>query len=189
MTLAGQTAGDSRRVTVPVSAPTATRWIAETYNLEVVLAKLTNSDLMEKSAEWGMLFGAGGDGGYIFPNFLPAYDSICSLVNTMGMLAQTNQRLSHIVSQLPKVHMSHETVPTPWEQKGLLMRSLVESINDRPLVLVDGVKVIDGDNWALVFPDPDRPLTHVWAEGPSGRDARSIAQHYVRQLRQSLRSG
>jgi mannose-1-phosphate guanylyltransferase / phosphomannomutase len=87
------------------------------------------------------------------------------------------------------VHVAHETVATPWEQKGLLMRSLVENIRDKELVLVDGVKVCDGDMWALVLPDPEKPLTHVWAEGPSSRDARTIAQQYVRQIRQSIRTG
>ena len=37
------------------------------------------------------------------------------------------------------------------------MRTLVERIKDRPLVLVDGVKVIHDDGWALVLPDPDEP--------------------------------
>ena len=32
------------------------------------------------------------------------------------------------------------------------------------MVLVDGVKVIEADGWALVLPDPEEPLTHVWAE-------------------------
>ena len=56
---------------------------------------------------------------------------------------------------------------TPWEQKGMVMRTLVEQLGDRELVLVDGVKVPEDDGWALVLPDPEEPVTHVWAEGPS----------------------
>ena len=47
------------------------------------------------------------------------------------------------------------------------MRTLVERSQGRDLVLVDGVKVIEDDGWALVVPDPEEPLTHVWAEAPS----------------------
>ncbi len=54
---------------------------------------------------------------------------------------------------------------TPWEQKGLVMRTIVEQAKDRETVLVDGVKVIHDDGWALVLPDPEEPVTHVWAEG------------------------
>ena len=46
---------------------------------------------------------------------------------------------------LPRVHMAHETVVTPWEQKGLVMRTLVEQAKDREVVLVDGVKVLHDD--------------------------------------------
>jgi len=38
---------------------------------------------------------------------------------------------------------------------------------------VDGVKVLHDDGWALVLPDPDEPVTHVWAEGPTDGAARA----------------
>lgn len=187
--LVGQTTREHRIVAIPVSAPLAAQHVASQHGLEISWTKLTVSDLTERASEPGVVLGAGHDGGYVFPSFLPAYDAISAFVNVMGMLAQTGRRLSEVVAQLPKVHLAHETVVTPWEQKGVLMRSLVESVRDHEVVLVDGVKVCDANSWALVLPDPEKPLTHVWAEGPSGRDARSVAQQYVRQIRQSLRSG
>ena len=51
------------------------------------------------------------------------------------------------------------------------MRTLVERSQGRDLILVDGVKVIEDDGWALVLPDPEEPLTHVWAEGASDAQA------------------
>ena len=50
------------------------------------------------------------------------------------------------------------------------MRTLMERSGDRELVLVDGVKVLHDDGWALALPDPEEPVTHVWAEADS--DAR-----------------
>jgi mannose-1-phosphate guanylyltransferase / phosphomannomutase len=47
--------------------------------------------------------------------------------------------------------------------------------------------VIHEDGWALVLPDPDEPVTHVWAEGPSAGAARALAQEYARRMRQLLR--
>ena len=64
--------------------------------------------------------------------------------------------------------MTHEAVATPWEQKGLVMRSLLEKA-DGELVLVDGVKVCHGLDWALALPDPAEPVTHLWAEAALGR--------------------
>ena len=53
------------------------------------------------------------------------------------------------------------------EQKGLVMRTLMEQLTDEgaELVLVDGIKVVSDQGWALVVPDPAEPVTHVWAEG------------------------
>ena len=92
-----------------------------------------------------------------------------------------------MVASLPRVHIVHESVVTPWEQKGLVMRTLVERTKDREMVLVDGVKVLHDDGWALVLPDPEEPITHVWAEASSDAEARGLAQEYARRIRQMLR--
>jgi mannose-1-phosphate guanylyltransferase/phosphomannomutase len=92
-----------------------------------------------------------------------------------------------VVDTLPAVHISHITVVTPWEQKGLVMRTLVERSNERDLVLVDGVKVRHDDGWVLALPDPEEPVTHIWAEGPSEAASSALAQEYSRRIRQLVR--
>jgi mannose-1-phosphate guanylyltransferase/phosphomannomutase len=54
-------------------------------------------------------------------------------------------------------------------------------------VLVDGVKVIEDDGWALVLPDPEEPLTHVWAEAPNDARAEARANEYAVRLEQLMR--
>ena len=85
------------------------------------------------------------------------------------------------------MHLAHETIVTPWERKGTVMREIVERVGGREVELVDGVKVIDDGRWALVLPDPEDALTHVWAEAGSDLDARRLAQEYVQRIRQVLR--
>jgi phosphomannomutase len=68
----------------------------------------------------------------------------------------------------------------------MVMRSLVE-LSGRDIVLVDGVKVKYPDGWVLALPDPDEPVTHVWAEAASDAEARRLAQEYVRRIRQLVR--
>jgi mannose-1-phosphate guanylyltransferase/phosphomannomutase len=104
----------------------------------------------------------------------------------VSLLATTGQSLSALVHSLPPVHIAHETLHTPWEQTGVIMRTLVERLGDRELMLVDGVKVADGDGWALVVPDPEEPMMHVWAEGTSAEGARARAQQYVDRLTQPV---
>jgi mannose-1-phosphate guanylyltransferase/phosphomannomutase len=174
-------------VALPVAVSRVAERLVDANGGRIEWTKLSASDLMDKAKGGGTVFAGSQDGGYIFPSFLPAYDAAAALVNLVNLLAVTGRRLSDVVHGLPRVHVSHETVVTPWEQKGLVMRTLVERNKDRPLVLVDGVKVLHDDGWALVLPDPDEPVTHVWAEGPSDGAARALAQEYARRMRQLLR--
>jgi mannose-1-phosphate guanylyltransferase/phosphomannomutase len=178
---------DKPRVALPVAVSTAAEGVCREGGMEIVWTKLSTPHLMEVASTADVVFAASQEGGYIFPSFLPAYDSAATLVHILAMLAETGVRLSKLVAHLPRVHMAHESVMTPWEQKGLVMRTLVERIKDRELVLVDGVKVIHEGGWALVLPDVEEPVTHVWAEAPSDAEARALAQEYARRIRQMLR--
>jgi mannose-1-phosphate guanylyltransferase/phosphomannomutase len=148
---------------------------------------MATSALMDAASEAGVGFAAGLDGGYILPGFLPAFDAAATFVKVLELLARQKVLLSSIVHDLPRVHLAHETVVTPWEQKGTVMRSLMEMTKDRELELVDGVKVKHDEGWALALPDPEEPVTHVWAEADSDIDARRLAQEYARRIRQLLR--
>ena len=174
-------------VALPVAVSRVAERLVEGSGGSILWTKLSASDLMDKSTGGNVAFAASQDGGYIFPAFLPAYDATATLVNVLGLLALSGRRLSEVVNSLPRVYVSHEEVVTPWEQKGLVMRTLIERNHDRPLVLVDGVKILHDDGWALVLPDPDEPVTHIWAEGASEGGARALAQEYARRMRQLLR--
>jgi len=154
---------------------------------EVVITKRSNPALMEAATEPGIGFAGNAEGGFILPGFMPAFDAAATLIKVLDLLAFRETRLSAVVAALPRVHVAHEVVVTPWEQKGTVMRSLMEQSKDRQVDLVDGVKVHHDGGWALALPDPEEPVTHVWAEGANDADARRLAQEYARRIRQMVR--
>ncbi|MDQ3681243.1 MAG: sugar phosphate nucleotidyltransferase [Actinomycetota bacterium] len=177
---------DKARVAVPVSVGQAIEELCRAKGVDIVWTKLSTPHLMEVASSGDVSLAASQEGGFIFPSFLPAYDATAALVNLLAMLARTDQSLSLLVGQAPDVHVAHKSVVTPWKQKGMLMRTLVERMKDREVVLVDGVKVLHDDGWALVLPDPDEQVTHVWAEGPSEDEAQELADEYGRRIEQIL---
>ncbi|HEY1635697.1 MAG TPA: sugar phosphate nucleotidyltransferase [Acidimicrobiales bacterium] len=181
------TSRDRPRVALPVVASRAAEVICAEAGAEVVWTKTSTAHLMEVAAEEQVDFAGGRESGFAFPAFLPAYDAAATLVNLLAMLASGGIRLSKVVGQSSPVHMAHQRVITPWEQKGLVMRTLVENLKDRELVLVDGVKVLEDDGWALVLPDPEHPVTHVWAEAADDRAASTRAEEYASLVRELLR--
>ncbi|MEY2461817.1 MAG: mannose-phosphate guanylyltransferase / phosphomannomutase, partial [Acidimicrobiaceae bacterium] len=142
------------RVALPVAVTNHAEVLLAKYGIRVQYTKMATSALMDAASEPGVGFAASLDGGYILPGFLPAFDAAATLVKVLELLARKEVRLSAIVRELPRVHIAHETVVTPWEQKGTVMRSLMELTKDRELELVDGVKVLHEDGWALALPDP-----------------------------------
>src|SRR5580692_3716123 len=175
------------KVALPVAVPTAAEQICASAGAEVVWTKLSATHLMEVSSAGGVTFAASQMGGFIFPNFLPAFDAVSTLVHLLGLLALTGHQMTELTARLPTVHIAHEEVVTPWEQKGTVMRVVVERTKGRPVVLVDGVKIPESDGWVLIVPDPEEPMTHVWAEAPTDAKARARASEHAVRIRQMLR--
>ncbi|MEZ5137899.1 MAG: hypothetical protein R2711_03765 [Acidimicrobiales bacterium] len=181
----GHLVGD--RIALPVNMSSAADALVEPHDVRIQHTKTSTAALMAAASESGVGFAASGDGGFILPGVLPAFDAGAALIKLLELLALEGRSLSSVRDSLPRTHLAHETVVTPWEQKGLVMRTLVELSKDRRLELIDGVKVIHDDGWVLALPDPEEPVTHIWAEGPDAAAARGLAQEYVRRIRQTLR--
>ena len=183
--LPGKIAGD--RVALPVSVSRVATDLVHAHGASVVVTKVTNPALMDAATEPGVGFAGNTDGGFILPGFMPAFDAAATFIKVLDLLAFHDKSLSSVVADLPRIHMAHEVVVTPWEHKGLVMRTLVEQSKDREVELVDGVKVLHEGGWALALPDPEEPVTHVWAEGQTDADARRLVQEYARRIRQIVR--
>lgn len=183
--VSGHLLGDT--IALPITVTQHAEAIAGAHGVRVRRTKVSTSALMDAASEPGVGFSGNVDGGFILPGFLQAYDAAANLVKLLELLARSGERLSTVVNRLPRPHIAHETVVTPWEQKGMVMRSLVEMSKDREVQLIDGVKVRHEGGWALALPDPEEPITHVWAEAETDADARALAKEYARRIRQLLR--
>jgi len=172
---------------VPVNAPSAALEAVEKSGGSLSVGKLTVSSLQNTAIENQVLVGVGFDGGFVFPAFLPAYDALASLAVLLELLARSQRRLSEVVGSLAPIHIAVDSVPTPWEAKGMVMRRLIEQSSGSKQVLLDGVKLQHDDGWVLCLPDTDEPATQIWAEGPTASAARLLAEQYSRRVRQLVR--
>ena len=186
LTLLGEDLAD-REVALPVAVTMHAEALVERHGGRVRPTKLAPASIMEAAAAPEVVFAAGLEGGYVVPEFLGVFDAAAMLVKTLELLARRDVRLSALVADLPERHMARESVVTPWEQKGTVMRTLMERSGDREVILVDGVKVSHEGGWALAWPDPDEPVTNIWAEAESDAAAHQLAEEYARRIRQMIR--
>ncbi|HEY4376658.1 MAG TPA: sugar phosphate nucleotidyltransferase, partial [Acidimicrobiales bacterium] len=122
--VSGHLLGD--RIALPVNTSRVAAELAAAHGVSIQSTKTSTAALMAAASEDGVGFAASDDGGFILPGFLPAFDGGAAVVKLLELLAKEGTRLSAVREHLPRAHMAHEIVVTPWEQKGLVMRTLVE---------------------------------------------------------------
>ena len=156
--------------------------------LEIVRTPNSLTELTSAAAGEGMVFAGAVGGGYVFPQFLPAYDAVASLTMLLELLAGAAGPLSELVAELPEPTLVHRRLACPWAKKGLVMRVLNERLAGRDVDLTDGIKLLDERGWAQVLPDPDEPLVHLYAEGDT-RESSDELEAEVRDARRGDHAG
>jgi mannose-1-phosphate guanylyltransferase/phosphomannomutase len=172
-------------VVVPVSAPSSVETVAGAFGCRVERTKLSASALMAAAAESSAIFGGTEDGAYIFGAFSPAFDALSTFCRVIEFLADGSDDLGSIRGRLPGAHVVHRTVRTPWEQKGSIMRHVATAARGDRTQDTEGLKVFHGEDWALVVPDPEDPITHVWAEGQTLEASERWASRYIGLIEQA----
>ena len=138
------------------------------------------SDLSAAAAEPDVIFAGDGRGGFIVPESSPPVDGLAAFVRLLGLVARTRLTLSEIDARIPQAHVLRRSVPTPWADKGTVMRRVVEAAAGREIDTTDGVRVVEADGrWALVLPDPAEAVTHLWAEAPDSGGSTALLEEWA----------
>ncbi|HYO60699.1 MAG TPA: sugar phosphate nucleotidyltransferase [Actinomycetota bacterium] len=166
---------------VPVSCPRVCEDVVAAEGARLNRAPTGLAGLMARAAEDDVVFVGDSDGALMWPALLPAPDALMTFCKVLEVMASERRSLAAVVDELPETNVVTVDVPTPWDLKGAVMRHAASEATAAggELVLTDGVKVVDGDTWALVIPYPDEPLCRVWAEAPTRAEAEALAGRYA----------
>ena len=176
--------GGAGRVAVPVSCSSACERIAEESGSSLEWTAATLPALMARASDREIGFAGNSEGALIFPDFVPAPDGLMTFAKALELISVAGRSLAEVIDVLPEVHVATRDIATPWELKGAVMRHVASVEVAGKLVLLDGVKVVEEDRWALVIPFPDEPLCRVWAEGPTAAHAEAMADRYAAMVEQ-----
>jgi len=157
--------GRAGKLALPITVTSQADAVLEGSKLKIVRTGASLPELTKVAAGDGFVFGGAVGGGYVFPEFLPAYDAVASLCKLLELLAPVQRSLSELVGDLPRPALVRRDIPCPWALKGLVMRVLAERAQGREVDTLDGIKVFDERGWTQVLPDPDEPVVHLYAEG------------------------
>ncbi|NJQ08176.1 mannose-1-phosphate guanyltransferase [Streptomyces lonarensis] len=169
----------SGRVVLPVTTTRIAEQVAAYHGTQVAWTTTSPDDLTRAAAKEATVFGGDGQGGFIVPEFGNVFDAAAAFVRLTGLVARTQLSLSQIDARIPRAHVLRRDIVTPWAVKGMVMRRVVESAEDRRVDTTDGVRVVESDGrWVMVLPDPAEAVTHLWAEGPDDDAARELLDRW-----------
>lgn len=171
--LVAQQAPRGAKIALPLTVTRLAESLAAPFGVEIVRTQVSVSALAEASTRDGVVFAGALGGGYIFPEFLPAFDAVMNFGKLLELLAPQGRPLSGVLAEIPTSSLVHHTVACPWSLKGAVMRATTEELQRRvdegeehgSLVLVDGIQVERDGAWMQLLPDADEPLFHIYAEG------------------------
>lgn len=172
-------------IVVPVNASSTIDRIAARYGCKVVRCKASETDIGITTAKLSdAVLGGSANGCFIFPDFQRGYDGGFALGQVLEHLAYQGRSLHQAVNDLPPLVYQADSVHCPWERKGRLMRILVEKHQDKPVELLDGIKVqTRPEHWVLVLPDPVEPFVHIYADGLDSKHTNSDLKEYSQLVR------
>lgn len=156
-----------KKLAVPVTAPGVLEEMAEEFGAEIARTATDARAILEEMQEEEGLF--------------PVCDAFAFLGQLLAYLSQQQLSLSELLAEIPKFNRASLTVPCPLEERGRVMRQLVEQAGGK-LDLVDGIKIPQEVGWALVLPDEREPYFQIYSEAGSQEEADLLASAYMERI-------
>ncbi len=184
---------DRARLAAPVNAPRMLEPLVAMHGASMMRSKTEPRDLMklcvrDASGNRRVDFAGDDNGGFIFSEFQPSFDAMFAFSKLIEMLSRTGIKISELAQELPQSYLQRAVVRCPWENKGRIMRVLTREAHDmvateqRYVEMVDGIKFVNGTEWALILPDASEPYFHVYAEADNAERANQLLCEFVNKV-------
>lgn len=169
------------RIVAPVTASKVLEKIALVYGGEVSRTKSSSQAIMEEMLSSNIFKSKEN-----LLQFVLNFDAIGGLLKIIEHLAVNKITLDKLVGEIPKFYMVKKKIFCPWELKGTVMRTIIQEKEKTKskVEMLDGVKFVFENGWALVLPDADKPLVRVFAEGDNAKIAEDLAEKYAKRIKE-----
>lgn len=171
------------KVVVPITAPSIIEVMAEKFDGKVVRTKTSPQAVMEQMLNNNLFRNREN-----MNQFLLNFDALAGLIKILEFLCMKDTTLSDILKEIPDFYVSKKKIFCPWELKGRVMRTLITEKDGEKVELLDGVKFVLENGWALILPDADLPLCRIYSEGDTPQVADMISEKYLEKIKAIINS-
>ncbi|MCX5781830.1 MAG: mannose-1-phosphate guanyltransferase [Elusimicrobia bacterium] len=169
-------------IAVPVFVSSVIDELAAKFNMKVIRTGTSPRNIISEARSEDIVFVADCSGGFIFPEFQPAFDAMYAIGKILEMMAKENAALNRISREIPPFEVFKKKLPCPWDKKGQTMRRAIEEAKGKRAELIDGVKIFSERGWVLLLPDPDEAYFHIWAESNDEQNSKELLAEYSKKV-------
>ncbi|MGB9810870.1 MAG: hypothetical protein ACPLSN_03895 [Dictyoglomus turgidum] len=166
------------QIVIPVTVSKAVEKVAEILGGSIIRSKTSPSELTKTILRSEARFGASEDG-FIFPEFQLSFDGIFALIKFLELFSMVNITITEIVNTVPKYYKVSGTVDCFWENKGKIMRKLIEKFAEKQIDYIDGIKIYFDHSWVLILPHPEDSSFIVYAESSTLKEAQDLLEEFT----------
>lgn len=162
-------------VVAPLWASNVLEKLASSYEGSIYRTKTSTVDIME---------GLNKDAKNLESKeeFDLVFDGISGLLKILEFLHTNSIKLSDLLKMVPQIHLRQKEVYCPWEQKGSVMRNLIQDKDNTKMELLEGVKLYNEHGWVLILPDAEKPICRIITEGDDEEFAQELCDIYVEKI-------
>lgn len=172
-----------QQIVVPVTVSHIVEKIANIEGGKVYRCKTSPSEFMKTTLRIGAKLGASEDG-IIYPEFQPSFDGIFAFIKTLELIAKTRLSLDDLFMSLPNLYKIKNVVECSLENKGKIMRRIIEENIDKFIDYTDGIKIFFGESWVLILPHPEDPAFEIYAEAFSLKEAQELLKSFSERIKE-----
>lgn len=161
-------------VVTNLSTTRALEEVAEQFNCPVKRTKIGDIHVSRCMKEKKAVIGGEGNGGVILPQIHYARDGIAAIALLLEYLAETNESISKLASNLPHYYIIKRKLKTTRENFSLLKIRLRKEFPGAKFNFLDGIKVDLDKSWIHVRHSGTEPVIRIITEAKTKREAEDL---------------
>jgi phosphomannomutase/phosphoglucomutase len=171
-------------IVTPVSSSQVVKDIAEKYEGKLVWTKVGSTIVSFTMKQLRARLGGEENGGVFYGPHQPVRDGAMTTALILDIMARTNEKLSHLLDQLPRYYLAKDKIECPEEKKEAASAELTKKVEHLNPETIDGVKLWFSDQSAiLIRPSGTEPIYRFYAEATTKEKANRLIKKYKEKLR------
>lgn len=172
--------GCTERLIIPHMSTFNIEKLAQKYNTEVIRTKSAFSELINR-----VLKEAVQDNSTQL-QYILYFDGIYAIAKILDFLTENSMTLNSLAAEIPPVHIRTQELNCDFEERGGIIRRLIEEGKGDNIELFDGIKLTSEKGWSLVLPDNERSVFRIYTEGFSEEFADELSGSIVDRLKRLI---